>query len=56
MKKKCIIGGIVSHRAGGYGFKLTFVDTETAAKYKDRISNLLMNDNIILDKQKGYFG
>lgn len=50
-----IIGGIVHHNNGGYGFKLTFPSSELAQKYKEMIHFILRDDNLFIEEKKGYY-
>ena len=51
----CIIGGIVRHRNGGYGFKLTFKDVSVARKYKEQLVWFVKDDHLKNMVRKGYY-
>ena len=55
LMSSCNISGIVKHRSGGYGFKLTFHDKATAQHYKDMIYWIVSSDKIIPRVKKGYY-
>jgi len=49
-----IMGGIIKHK-NGYGFKITFTDSSLANKYKDMFRWIIINDNIPLIYNTGYY-
>lgn len=51
----CIIGGILRHGKGRYGFKLVFEDLSVARKYKDMIFWIVKNDGLLERVDLGYF-
>ena len=53
-KGKIILGGIIKHSNGGYGFKISCEDPETANKYKDEIRWSIIGDGHPLDYKLGY--
>ena len=49
------LSGIIKHNGGGYGFKITFADVETANKYKDMIRWIIISDNHELRYDTAYY-
>jgi len=52
--KQVVLGGIIKHQRGGYGFKVTFPDSETANKYKDMMRWIIVDDGHPLVYNTGY--
>lgn len=53
-KEKIIIGGILGHAGGGYGFKLTFEDTKMAKIWKNMIIQLAEEQGFKIETANGY--
>jgi len=49
------MGGIIKHKQGGIGFKITFPDRTLANQYKDMIRWILISDNHPLVYKTGYY-
>ena len=53
-KSKVIIGGIIKHTNGCYGFKTSFTTPELANQYKDMLRWIIKDDGHPLDYQTAY--
>ena len=54
VKRNCEIGGVLKHN-GGYGFKITFDDKDSALYYKDMMYWIIKNDNFNMNMKDGYY-
>ena len=53
--KKAFVGGVLSMDSGRrFGFKVSFVDIETAMYYKRHLCEILQRENLLVDVEKGY--
>jgi len=55
MSESCHIGGIVKHKRGGYGFKISFSDVKDAQKYKEMLGWFAVDDKLVVDEDHGYY-
>ena len=53
--KQVIMGGIIKHSNGGYGFKITFPSSLIANHYKDMIRWIIVDDGHPLVYKTGYY-
>ena len=55
MSSSCHIGGIIKHKAGGYGFKISFSDIKDAQRYKEMLGWFVIDEKMVLSEDKGYY-
>jgi hypothetical protein len=51
---KVVVGGVIGHAGDGYGFKLSFRDTETAVQMKSLVIKTLEDAGFQVESRQGY--
>lgn len=54
-KKKVTLGGIVNHKNGGVGFKVSCPDTKIAQHYKEMMGFIIDSDHFKVVNEHGYY-